>query len=70
MHRIGVALGMTSRKSGDMRTALEITSAFGQICADDPARYDFALTRLGIRREMDLSGFLERYESVKEQLHA
>ncbi|MDY7010984.1 MAG: TIGR02757 family protein [Planctomycetota bacterium] len=59
MHRIGLALGATRRKTADMRTALEITDAFRRISPDDPVRYDFALTRLGIRSDMDLSEFLE-----------
>lgn len=70
MHRIGLALGLTCRKSADLTTALEITAAFRHICPEDPVRYDFALTRLGIRKDMELSDFLDRCESVKEMLHA
>jgi uncharacterized protein (TIGR02757 family) len=55
MHRIGFILGMTARKQADMRTALEITHAFRNIVPDDPVKYDFALTRYGIRDELDLS---------------
>ncbi len=55
MHRIALTLGATRRKSADMRTAMEITDAFRRISPGDPVRYDFALTRLGIRSEMDLS---------------
>jgi uncharacterized protein (TIGR02757 family) len=50
MHRIGLTLGLTKRKAGDLRTAMEITDAFRRIRPEDPVRYDFALTRLGIRR--------------------
>ena len=60
MHRIALALGITRRKAADMRTALEVTAAFRRISPDDPVRYDFALTRLGIRSEMDLPAFLDR----------
>ncbi len=60
MHKIAFALGATRRKSADMTTAKEITSAFRKVASDDPVRYDFALTRLGIRRELDLAGFLDR----------
>lgn len=49
MHRIGLEAGLTRRRHGDMRTALEITQAFRRIVPEDPVRYDFALTRLGIR---------------------
>jgi uncharacterized protein (TIGR02757 family) len=49
MHRIASAMGLTSRKQADMRCAIEITDAFSAIRPDDPVRYDFALTRLGIK---------------------
>jgi uncharacterized protein (TIGR02757 family) len=48
MHRIGLMLGLTNRKQADMRTALEITHAFRSLAPQDPVRYDFALTRLGM----------------------
>jgi uncharacterized protein (TIGR02757 family) len=48
MHRIGKKLGFTRRKQADMRTALEITEQFRNLCPDDPVKYDFALTRMGI----------------------
>lgn len=62
MHRAGRALGMTSREQGDMRTVLEITEGFGKLRPDDPVRYDFAITRFGIRRELTLSSLLELLE--------
>ena len=43
-----------------MRTALQITDAFREIAPHDPVRYDFALTRLGIRKDADLESFLSR----------
>lgn len=58
MHRICLLLGLTGRKNVDIKTALEITSAFHAIVPDDPVRYDFALTRLGIRKDADLDTFL------------
>lgn len=68
MHKIALALGMTTRKAADMRTALEITAAFRRIRPDDPVRYDFALTRLGIRDDLELPAFLARCaSSVKER---
>ena len=71
MHRIATALGMTGRKSADMRTALEVTAAFRRIRPEDPVRYDFALTRLGIRDDLPLSAFLaECSNGVRERLYA
>lgn len=49
MHRAGTELGFTSRSQADMKTALEITDGFRTVCPDDPVKYDFALTRPGIR---------------------
>ncbi len=57
MHRIGGRLGFTSRKQANMRTAQEITAGFRRIVPEDPVRYDFALTRLGIRRDGDVEEF-------------
>jgi uncharacterized protein (TIGR02757 family) len=54
MHRIGLKLGFTKSLQANMRTALEITSGFRQIDPDDPVKYDFALTRFGIRSDMHL----------------
>ena len=59
MHKIALAMGITRRKTANMRTALEITEAFRLIRPEDPVRYDFALTRLGIRADTDLPSFLE-----------
>ncbi len=58
MHRICLDLNMTRRKQADMRTAIEITHSFREMAPDDPVRYDFALTRLGIRKDADLEMFL------------
>jgi uncharacterized protein (TIGR02757 family) len=52
MHKISLKLGFTAKKQADMRTAVEITSAFKQLVPDDPVKYDFVLTRLGIRNDM------------------
>lgn len=51
MYRICSNLGMTQRKSADQKCALEITDYFRNICPDDPVKYDFSLSRLGIRQE-------------------
>jgi hypothetical protein len=52
-------LKLTTRAQSDIRTAMEITAAFRTIAPTDPVRYDFALTRLGIRDDGDLEGFLK-----------
>lgn len=52
MHRMGRWFGFTARKQADMRTALEVTRGFCKLVPEDPVRYDFALTRLGIRNDL------------------
>ncbi|HUT57179.1 MAG TPA: TIGR02757 family protein [Phycisphaerae bacterium] len=52
MHRIARAMNATRRKAADLRTAEEVTAAFRGIRPDDPVRYDFALTRLGIHPDL------------------
>jgi uncharacterized protein (TIGR02757 family) len=59
MHRICMALGMTSRKQADLNTALEITQGFRAFVPEDPVKYDFALTRIGIRNDIDLKEIME-----------
>jgi uncharacterized protein (TIGR02757 family) len=61
MHRIAIGMGLTSRKQADMKCALEITAYFRRLSPEDPVRYDFSLTRPGIRSEPDLTGNLERF---------
>jgi len=61
MHRICRRLGLTRRKSADLRAAEEATTGFRAFTPDDPVRYDFALTRLGIRPETDLNQFLSQW---------
>jgi len=52
MHRAGTELGFTSRKSADWKTAEEVTEGFRRISPEDPVRYDFAITRLGINNRI------------------
>ena len=59
MHRICRLLNLTKRRQADLRTAIDITHTFRTIAPEDPVRYDFALTRLGIRGDTDLVGFLD-----------
>ncbi|MBW2545477.1 MAG: TIGR02757 family protein, partial [Deltaproteobacteria bacterium] len=65
MHRICLAFGFTKRKQADMKTALEITDSFRAIVPDDPVRYDFALTRLGIRKDAAPASLLNKWEHIQ-----
>jgi uncharacterized protein (TIGR02757 family) len=51
LFRICRGLGLTARRQADLKTALEITEGFRAIRPRDPVRYDFSLTRMGIRKD-------------------
>ncbi len=59
MHRISRLIEFTDRKQADISTALEITSCFRKLVPEDPVKYDFALTRFGIRSDMSIDDFLK-----------
>ncbi|MFA6434518.1 MAG: TIGR02757 family protein [Elusimicrobiales bacterium] len=50
MFQTAKKMGLTARSDTSMKTALEITAAFRKVSPLDPVRYDFCLTREGIRR--------------------
>lgn len=68
MHRLCLTLGLTTRKSADFKAALEVTAAFRRISPHDPVRYDFALTRLGIRRDIDAARELRALKPLARAL--
>lgn len=51
---ISKQFGFTKRSTADMKMAIEITNAFKFLSPTDPIKYDFALTRFGIRKEMSV----------------
>lgn len=48
--KISKILKLTNKKSASINTALEITKNFSRINPEDPVKYDFVLTRFGIRK--------------------
>jgi uncharacterized protein (TIGR02757 family) len=46
--RIGRHLGWTNRKTVGWKMAMDITRVLAQVAPDDPTKYDFALSRMGI----------------------
>ena len=50
-------LGFTEKKAPNYKAALEITSHYAEIAPEDPVKYDFALTRFGIRDDMTFDDF-------------
>jgi uncharacterized protein (TIGR02757 family) len=49
MRQVSMKMGLTKRKDTSMKTAVEITAFFSGVAPEDPVKYDFALTRAGIR---------------------
>lgn len=46
-------LGILQRRSTDLKAAREASAEFRKICQEDPIRYDFSMTRPGIRPDLD-----------------
>jgi len=53
MHKIALNLCLTKSKTANLKSALEITQNFARLCRQDPVKFDFALTRFGIRGELN-----------------
>lgn len=51
MHKMCLHLNLTKRKNACLGAAKDATRGFRKINPGDPVRYDFALTRLGIRKD-------------------
>lgn len=61
IYRIACRYFLTQRKSVSWRTVNEITKWFGTVCPEDPVRYDFALTRLGMKGPRSLDEAVTAY---------
>ncbi len=63
IHRIGRLFGMAERKQADMKTAKEITEGFRKIAPEDPTKYDFALTRLGMKYGVGIADYFRDHSA-------
>lgn len=50
VHKQALRLGLTARRTPDLRTAIEITDRFAEIFPDDPTKGDFALFGYGVNK--------------------
>lgn len=66
MHRAALAFGLTKRKQADLKSAREISGKFAKFCPDDPIKYDFCLTRFGIREDMKETDLLDAADKLKK----
>jgi uncharacterized protein (TIGR02757 family) len=60
MFRVCTGMGMSGRRSADLKTVREITDAFRELSPLDPVKYDFSLTRVSMRRNEGEEGALYR----------
>ena len=67
MFNISSTLGLCCSKSANGKTAAAITEKFRDISPDDPAKYDFALTRYGIREEMTVEELFAKWGLERQQ---
>ena len=51
MARLSSYIGLTKRRTLSLKMALEITESLRKIDPNDPCKYDFAITRLGILKK-------------------
>ncbi len=51
VHRISAEMGLSARRSADLKTALEITARLSEIFPGDPCLGDFALFGYGVTRK-------------------
>ncbi len=65
MHRMAQGLGFTSRKQANLPAVLEVTAGFRALAPEDPVKYDFALTRLGIRKNTKGEGTIRISRAMK-----
>jgi uncharacterized protein (TIGR02757 family) len=59
MFRISRSLGLTSRNQANLSTAVEITEMFKMWVPEDPVRFDFTLTRFGIRNDLNAADVMD-----------
>ncbi len=52
MFKIGKNFGWTKRAQANLKTAVELTNGFKRLNPADPVKYDFTLTRFGIRNDL------------------
>lgn len=82
VHKWAIRLGLTKRRTPDLRTAIEITDRFAEVFPDDPAKGDFSLFGYGVNKgtaaavptpvaDLSISDVLKMplfFENVKRQL--
>lgn len=81
VHKQAIRLGLTKRRTPDLRTAIEITDRFAEVFPDDPAKGNFSLFGYGVNKgtaagineiaDLSISDVLKMplfFENVKRKL--
>jgi len=63
MTTISTILGFSKSKNSNMKNTLAVTGKFSEISPEDPVKYDFSLTRFGIRDDLTIK---ELEENLKQ----
>lgn len=69
VHKQALRLGLTTRRTPDLSTAIEITDRFAEIFPDDPTKGDFALFGYGVNKGT-AAGINDITEATKELTEA
>lgn len=59
IYDFSIKFGLTTRKTKDLKTAIEITKEFTKYNPQDPVKYDFAITRSGIAKIYNIYCYLD-----------
>lgn len=69
VHKQAIRLGLTKRRTPDLRTAIEITDRFAEVFPDDPAKGNFSLFGYGVNKGT-AAGINEIAEATKKVTEA
>lgn len=66
VHKQALRLGLTSRRTPDLQTAIEITNQFNELFPGDPTKGDFALFGYGVNNSVKQAG--QKVKQAVEEL--
>jgi len=61
MTNISKILGFTTSSTNSMANAIKVTRAFRALDTNDPVKWDFALSRLGIHPDLNYKELIELF---------
>ncbi|MBN2651448.1 MAG: TIGR02757 family protein [Spirochaetales bacterium] len=61
-------MGITKSKVANMKTAVEITNFYAGLNREDPVKWDFSLTRLGIHPDLTYQDLIENKNILEEAI--